>query len=68
MTNYAEKIDWSTLGTVQDLIVKLKHEALRDPESSDVQKDFMLCVQGMKIVADNFLESEPKIRRHAQHN
>lgn len=57
MTNYAEKIDWSTLGAIQNLILKLKHEALRNPESSDVQKDFMLCVQGMNIVADKFLKA-----------
>jgi hypothetical protein len=68
MTNYAEKIDWQTLGVVADLIEKLQTEARINPKSSDVQKDFMLCVQGMQMVADNFLESEPKIRRHAQHN
>ena len=68
MTNYAEKIDWQTLGVVADLIEKLQTEARINPESSDIQKDYMLCVQGMKIASDKFLESEPKIRRHAQHN
>lgn len=68
MTNYADKIDFDILGVVADLIEKLQTEARINPESSDIQKDFMLCVQGMKIASDKFLESEPKIRRHAQHN
>lgn len=68
MTNYADKIDFDILGMVASMIEKLQTEARINPESSDVQKDFMLCVQGMKIASDKFLESEPKIRRHAQHN
>ena len=68
MTNYADKIDFDILGMVASMIEKLQTEARINPESSDIQKDFMLCVQGMKIASDKFLESEPKIRRHAQHN
>lgn len=68
MTNYAEKIDFDILALVANMIAKLQTQAELNPESSDIQKDFMLCVQGMKIASDKFLESEPKIRRHAQHN
>ena len=57
--NYVEMIDWNTLGMVSDLIQKLQVEAkTKDPDDSDIQKDFMLVVQGMKIVADRFLEDE----------
>ena len=55
---YVEMIDWNTLGMVSDLIQKLQIEAkTKDPDDSDIQKDFMLCVQGMQIVADKFLEA-----------
>ena len=54
---YVEMIDWQTLNMVQNLIAKLKHEAIKNPESSDIQKDFMLIVQGMQIVADKFLKA-----------
>ncbi len=56
--SYVEMIDWNTLGMVSDLIQKLQVEArTKDPDDSDIQKDFMLCVQGMQIVADKFLEA-----------
>jgi len=55
---YVEMIDWNTLGMVSDLIQKLQYESkTKDPDDSDIQKDFMLCVQGMQIVADKFLEA-----------
>ena len=54
---YVEMIDWQTLNMVQNFIAKLKHEAMKNTESSDIQKDFMLIVQGMQIVADKFLEA-----------
>jgi|TARA_R110000824_G_scaffold304901_1_gene492684 hypothetical protein len=56
---YVEAINWQTLGLVANLIEKLQAEALtKDPDDSDIQKDFMLIVRGMKIVADEFLEAE----------
>lgn len=56
---YVEMIDWNTLGMVSDLIQKLQYESkTKAPDDSDIQKDFMLVVQGMKIVADRFLEDE----------
>lgn len=57
MTNYADKIDFDILGMVASMIEKLQTTAELNPESSDVQKDFMLCVQGMKIASDKFLEA-----------
>ena len=43
---YVEMIDWNTLGMVSDLIQKLQFEAkTKAPDDSDIQKDFMLCVQ-----------------------
>lgn len=55
---YVEMIDWNTLGMVSDLIQKLQYEAkTKAPDDSDIQKDFMLCVQGMQIVADKYLEA-----------
>jgi hypothetical protein len=56
---YVEAINWQTLGLVANLIEKLQAEALtKYPDDSDIQKDFMLIVRGMKIVADEFLEAE----------
>ena len=56
---YVEMIDWNTLGMVSDLIQKLQYESkTKAPDDSDIQKDFMLVVQGMKFVADRFLEDE----------